>query len=268
MNLTEISMLDCVLQGLLNEEEVGIFLLLGFTLANASSWSIMQWYPQNYVWFFFLPFKCIPPNFFHLPLLFNVTSLNTSASRIPVILGINVCSVRVQSHYSPIPAHSQLRAATPHLRPVVMQWNLQFQRWCTLFFQLFSFIVSLRVTGVFHRLYLLDCKVLKGESQNLVICYTLLHTVEGKGNKDETWNVERRKHLFFSYLLPIARSPTLESCLQFWKCSTATLDNCIYKHLEVQMLSFRVGDAILLVHSIHLRPFTVFSQSISTFIIF
>lgn len=165
---------------------------------------------------FFLPSTQVhSPNFFHLPLFFSVTSLNTSASHIPLISGNNVCSVGVQSHYSPIPAHSQLPAATPLLRPVVMRWNLELQRRCALFFQLFSFIVSLRVTGVFRCLYLLDCKVLKGESQNLVICYTLPHTVEGKGNKDETWNVERRRHLFFLYLLPIARSPTLKSCLRF-----------------------------------------------------
>lgn len=42
MNVTEIFMMDCVLQGLLNEEEVGIFLSLEFALPNASSWSIMQ----------------------------------------------------------------------------------------------------------------------------------------------------------------------------------------------------------------------------------
>lgn len=47
MNVTEIFMLDCVLQGLLNEEEVGIFLSLEFTLPNASSWSIVQWHPQS-----------------------------------------------------------------------------------------------------------------------------------------------------------------------------------------------------------------------------
>lgn len=91
---------------------------------------------------FFLPSTQVhSPNFFHLPLFFSVTSLNTSASHIPLILGNNVCSVGVQSHYSPIPAHSQLPAATPLLRPVVMRWNLEIQRRCVCFFN-FSHLLS------------------------------------------------------------------------------------------------------------------------------
>lgn len=67
--------------------------------------------------------------------------------------------------------------------------------------------------------------------------------------------MERKRHLFFSYLLHTAGTPALKNCPQFWKCSTDTLDNCICKNFEVRMLSFRAGDTILLVHSIYLRSF-------------
>lgn len=39
---------------------------------------------------------------------------------------------------------------------------------------------------------LVDCKVFKGESQNLEICNTLLLTVEATENQDKTQHVERR----------------------------------------------------------------------------
>jgi len=64
-------------------------------------------------------------------------------------------------------------------------------------FATFLICGHLRVTEIFHSLYLVNCKTLKGESQDLVISYALLRTVQGKGNKNETWNVERRRHLFF-----------------------------------------------------------------------